>query len=1467
MANLFKKIWSGADWWDEEENKRQRNQFAEQDQEEERRRRRAAAARAAMRRPGTVVPPDAIDDPSVLFDPKKPLIKVGSQSDFAQDNEVERNTAANRSFWNKLVKFAPSAIADTFTKPEIYKKAPKANIGSFKGSGLIEDFINSPMNAAEGVATAGSGDIKKGVGKIIASTLEGPAGFVPVVKTGQVLSKAGSLLSKMRLGSKIGGREGAIFTGAYGGASAAEQDASAKDIAKSTAIGTGFGYMGGRVLGGLIPPLVHGAKSGYNLLRKASEKELDKAIVTTRNTEAPEIPGVRRVEETPLATEKAIEVAEGVKSPNLPKVIDAEAEEAARLAEVTTPRPSDTTPIDVPAPTPARVPDVTNPIALAKVADTVVSDRTPVVIPEEPIADFSKSINAPLQKAEPPPQPVPQPEPIPVDIAQAAAQGDLRVSTRTDAEGNPILVSDAEAGRELAEAGIAPQRGDSPVAANETQMARAADRAAREEVTLEGTAAPRTREQLINRVEGEERRAELIATAPQRERVVLAEAENRAKTIINNTSDKDLIKIYQNPQKMETPDDLFMALVAENRLQRVDTPEAHQAIRNIIDATAEKSSESGLWQRASQVLFDDMSTPRKVDYLVNRIDKVRKKAKMTEMTDEETSTLLHFIEQSDTASDDLRVLQDEASSLLESGAINNADMADSVVARADELSELIGEAARTKELRAGEAWKFYHESLPKPERGKRAGDIGRTLMLSAPSGRSFDVISTLLTTLDDTLTRGVSGLIGKGVNLVKAPGTVLDTLPSPSRLVKGVVGGTKETGDLLGGKRRVEDFLDEAGRLTRGDINTGGGPVRRVVRAAVQFPTNITRGVRDEALFRQGMQEAAQQGLKGDARRVYAELRASVPGKKRLHEAVQTHMRVNMLHDNAISHALTSAANLLDKKGGGWGAPLIRNQIAPFTSWLGGNLHRTVTDKNVLWNVGSAVNNIRKGNLQGMIDDVSKFAVNSTEAFALGYLLTEAGVLSTTDANGDSYAGLYIHISDRYIPVAVTGLFSVPIILGNAGHQAIDKAQQEGGDLKDVIATVVNEAGMNTFKNAGVASVFGGDNTIQSAIAEATSEGGDLFDAAAQYAGGVVRQYIPGALSDLNAFLDQTKLNPTGEAAETKVKKINPETGREKTDVFATEISKTLSRIPFASQSLDRKVDSTARNIFDRMTRSNRETGEQAEERQREESLEDMERRLRREKIPLDDDAIQARLEEGDFDKARRGLEYKLAKAEADPDVSKSKRDKIRDEITKAQLQSDGVPVTEDGIKARVEEGDYTSAIRGLEYRFSQIENDRDVPESKRKEVKDDLTRITVTKDDNFPPAVIELYSKTSLSEWRALGDPESDDYDPELYELLFDYDAALSGAGVSRSEKSGEKPKFYAKAGRGKGKGGRSAKAAGYTTDIARQTFEGGGFTPQKVLSASFATSESAIPVLEKVPNYDRSKLRKINVTKGGRG
>ena len=160
------------------------------------------------------------------------------------------------------------------------------------------------------------------------------------------------------------------------------------------------------------------------------------------------------------------------------------------------------------------------------------------------------------------------------------------------------------------------------------------------------------------------------------------------------------------------------------------------------------------------------------------------------------------------------------------------------------------------------------------------------------------------------------------------------------------------------------------------------------------------------------------------------------------------------------------------------------------------------------------------------------------------------------------------------------------------------------------------------------------------------------------------------------------------------------------------------------------------------------------------------------------------------------------------------------------------------------------------------------MPESKRQNIRDEITRLQITANGSYPPEIIKLYSEVSQSEWRAMGNPESEDYDPETYQLLYQYDQQLTEKGVSKSSKGGEKAKYKVGSGSGGGRGGRGGSNKGFTTSIALQKFNGPDFSPsqQKYLSADFAEPKSSIPKLSKVPNNDQSKKKKIGVSRGGR-
>jgi hypothetical protein len=60
---------------------------------------------------------------------------------------------------------------------------------------------------------------------------------------------------------------------------------------------------------------------------------------------------------------------------------------------------------------------------------------------------------------------------------------------------------------------------------------------------------------------------------------------------------------------------------------------------------------------------------------------------------------------------------------------------------------------------------------------------------------------------------------------------------------------------------------------------------------------------------------------------------------------------------------------------------------------------------------------------------------------------------------------------------------------------------------------------------------------------------------------------------------------------------------------------------------------------------------------------------------------------------------------------------------------------------------------------------------------------------------MIQSYESTSLTDWRAMGDDQSDSYDPDMYQKLWAIDEMMAKAGVSYKKGDLNKQKFSAKA------------------------------------------------------------------------
>src|SRR3990167_7123128 len=157
---------------------------------------------------------------------------------------------------------APSLSMRALPKPIPRPQGnPNVNVGSFWGSGLIEDFLNSPNKVGAGVSDIAAGRYKQGIGKVVTGLGEGPAGLIPVGRVAQVGLKGGSkLLPRVTASAKFGAKQGAGFSAAYGGGAAASQNADYGDILKSAVVGGGVGLVGGAALGGGLPVAGAGTK-------------------------------------------------------------------------------------------------------------------------------------------------------------------------------------------------------------------------------------------------------------------------------------------------------------------------------------------------------------------------------------------------------------------------------------------------------------------------------------------------------------------------------------------------------------------------------------------------------------------------------------------------------------------------------------------------------------------------------------------------------------------------------------------------------------------------------------------------------------------------------------------------------------------------------------------------------------------------------------------------------------------------------------------------------------------------------------------------------------------------------------------------------------------------------------------------------------------------------------------------------
>jgi hypothetical protein len=178
--------------------------------------------------------------------------------------------------------------------------------------------------------------------------------------------------------------------------------------------------------------------------------------------------------------------------------------------------------------------------------------------------------------------------------------------------------------------------------------------------------------------------------------------------------------------------------------------------------------------------------------------------------------------------------------------------------------------------------------------------------------------------------------------------------------------------------------------------------------------------------------------------------------------------------------------------------------------------------------------------------------------------------------------------------------------------------------------------------------------------------------------------------------------------------------------------------------------------------------------------------------------------------------------------------------------------MTDDGITAKVEDGDWDSAIKGYQWKIDKAKRDGEMSQKAEQGIKNDIKRAEVSRDNKIEPQLLSSYKSTSLADWRKMGNPPGDKnydpdmYDPEMYQKLWNIDQQMSKSGVSYSEKGLDKNKYSSvkdKAGAGSG--------STRQLDTSFGTLKAGKFAPQVQQYDTIDAKSGSVPHISVVrPN-----------------
>jgi hypothetical protein len=160
---------------------------------------------------------------------------------------------------------------------------------------------------------------------------------------------------------------------------------------------------------------------------------------------------------------------------------------------------------------------------------------------------------------------------------------------------------------------------------------------------------------------------------------------------------------------------------------------------------------------------------------------------------------------------------------------------------------------------------------------------------------------------------------------------------------------------------------------------------------------------------------------------------------------------------------------------------------------------------------------------------------------------------------------------------------------------------------------------------------------------------------------------------------------------------------------------------------------------------------------------------------------------------------------------------------------------------------DYLTALKNAEDRDIATKDEKHNYYGRSLTTTQALAVAKVNKEGDYDYDFQNKYNDTNLTEWRELSDPESDNYDPELFQKLYEYDTKRANVNASGKDTDTSKNKYSVKT---TGSGSSTGSAASNAKKSAKAVLDAIADKPQ--------------PTLPSRPTITKATYRRVPISSG---